>query len=66
MITSVIPIAMMLMTAVCRATVERLSTVRKYGERMERRRKRTNKVRKGSSFLRRSFMSGQAMPKHDE
>ena len=32
---NVIPRAMMLITAVCRATLERLGMVRKYGERTE-------------------------------
>ena len=49
MMIIVIPSAMMLMTAVCRTTLDRLVSVRKCGEAIESATNRTIRLRNGSS-----------------
>ena len=47
--TRVMPRAIMLITAVCRTTLDRLVAVRKYGEAIDRIRKSAIRLKKGSS-----------------
>ena len=53
-----IPMAMMVMTVVCRITDERFPKVRKYGEAIESSRKRTIRLANGRNLFSMALMSG--------